>query len=273
MKLSTIMIVLAVIMMFGCDEKPVVVVGNTPPVLYIPQPKNMIDEDSVMRAYEPTEPIILSVNVVDTEDTVIDQTNIIWTLSKNGNVGPLEKGYNLKIEGGDLPEGTHEILAMYKDSDGAVGGASIYIRVKGSLNKSTIKRQAVKTKGYTGFVINTDDTVTDMSTGLTWMVCDDGYTKTLSEAMSAAKKRGSGWSVPTSGQWTTIIDKTILAEPFRDSLKAGESYWTKSAPKDREVAGKKVAHVIRMVKVSGQMRASMGIKTIDDYSYAIFVRK
>jgi hypothetical protein len=137
---------------------------------------------------------------------------------------------------------------------------------------------------YDGYVINDDNTVTDMSTGLTWMVEDDGHDKTFAEATSYAvnmtKKTGKPWSIPTLEQWNTISDfykggKNILDQPF-SGLKVGSNYWTRTMHSNT-VQGRNVLYSIDLSSIPGggvtNLRVAHTIRFMDVPTFVILVNK
>jgi len=78
---------------------------------------------------------------------------------------------------------------------------------------------------------NTDGTVTDTNTGLTWQKQDDGTLRYWDEASSYCASLGTDWRLPTKKELITIVDYSIpypgpTINPIFTGTPQNSAYWT-----------------------------------------------
>ncbi len=284
----TVAIILAILGMgytalSGVEE----VVVTTVPTVYVAIPAEMSVDGVLSKNYQPDQDIILKADVND--DTEIITENISWAILTgdvyNPTQTPIGKGETLHIKGGTLKVGKHTFFVTYSDKDGE-GAEYVYsIEINTPTNRTELIHDERPIKNYDGYVMNGSTTVTHMSSGLTWVIVDDGYDRTYSEATEYAKamssKNGKTWYIPTLNEWSTIAHlgnngSHLLDEPFT-GLKSGAKYWTRSAPKHaKTVAGSNVAYAIEVAAIVGggqNLRAGYGVVPLDATCYTILVSK
>lgn len=279
-------IMLAMAILTGCNGNEHTKLTPSPnPTVYVGTPISMLDEDgTTSKRYAYNQDIVLNAEVYD--DTCISDDKVQWILTDGITRSLLGTGTTLRIKGGTIPAGAHQIKVTYSDSDGNTGEYTYYINI----NSAPPVRAAVKAvkptvRQYDGYVNNGDDTVTHIATGLRWMVMDDGYDKTYSQAVQYAKvmskKTGKTWYVPTLTEWSAVANlgkgnSHVIDAPFQE-LKSGAKYWTRSAPKHSQtVAGRRVAYTVEVSSIVGgglNMRTKEGIATLDSACYVLLVTK
>jgi hypothetical protein len=281
-------IIIAVIMamVIGCNgNEHTKIVPSPVPIVYVSTPVSMLDADGITsKRYAYNQDIVLNAEIYD--DQCINDDNVKWILVSEGVHSMLGTGTTLRVKGGTIEAGSHKIGVFYTDSDDNVGTFDYYINVDSAPPvRTVIKASKSVLKTWDGYVNNGDETVTHISTGLTWMTVDDGYDRTYSEAVKYAKKlsseTGKTWYIPTLTEWTKVANlgkgnSHVIDEPFQE-LKSGAKYWTRSAPKHSPtVGGKRVAYTVEVSSIVGgglHMRTKEGIASLDSACYVILVTK
>jgi len=290
-KIEIGMVIVSILAIFGMGYTALSGVEEvevaTTPTVYVAIPQEMGVDGALSKVYQPKQDIILKASVHDNTEVIAE--NISWALLTGDKYNPTQtpfyKGETLHVKGGTFKPGKYTFFITYSDKDGE-GAEYVYsIEVSDPLNRTRLTHDERPIKNYDGYALNNSSTVTHMSTGLTWMVVDDGYDKTYSEAVKYAKvmssKTGKTWSIPTLEQWSKIAHLSkngchLVDEPFQ-GLKSGAKYWTKSAPKHAHtIGGQNTAYAVEVSSVVGagqNMRANYGVVTLDMTCYVILICK